>query len=209
MLSLADIFATAEIFISKTQGRIRSLSKFLKLLVSGVVNQEDLAPFMAIYFFGEATCSETKELNQHMTQNVQRKYRSAVKELGIEEYIKLLEDKIERFKSVEKQETGGIGDDEHHKCAKRYEEFLLKYQNNILFTPPEKLKLLNKTHFNIYSCEIDILRDDTYVMVAMLESLNISHTHIHTENCYHASFNDNTLAGKILQEKVVACMSSL
>ena len=178
-------------------------------MFSGVLNQEDIGRYISFYLHGDASCIETKTLNQHLTQKVQNEYRSAVNELGIQAYMKSLEDKIKNLKSAKQYGTDNVGEEKHKKCAKNYERGLLNYQNNILFTPPEKLKLLNKTHFNIYSCEVDLLRDDTYVMVAMLQSLNISHTHIHTGNCYHGSFNDNTSAGTTLRGKVVKSINSL
>ena len=162
---------------------------------------------MSFYFLGDASCIETKVFNKHMTQQVLHKFRHKVKSLGLEEfadYVKILTDTWKASRHLTAEDT-----DEHKKCANRFEKFLLDYRNNLIFTPVETLKLFERTNFNIYSCQVDLLRDESYLMDMMLNVTGVKHSHFSIGNCYHGSFSDNTKGGITLRKKVIETMNKI
>ena len=91
-------------------------------------------------------------------------------------------------------------------CQTKLENQMLDSKNNIVFAAANELKRLNNTLFNVYSCEIDLLRDDSFFMAAILGSLGVDYHHSHIENCYHGAFNDNTKGGISLMDDVIRQM---
>ena len=153
--------------------------------------------FTSLYFLGDTSCMNARMTNNHVSDTVIQKFTERVQALKLKNYPQGA--KIE----LDNNDQANSKTASNKICAERYESKFLDYRSNAIFTPEKLLQNLNKTNLVIYSCEIDIIRDCSFFMASILTSVDVSFEHIHIDNCYHGSFNDNTIGGKMIRGKVI------
>ena len=138
---------------------------------------------------------QSKVTNEHLTQKVWEKYLLKTKEFKLKNFPQPV---TSHFKSSK---------DKSSDCAARLEPMLLDPRNNIIFHEKDQLQRLNKTDFRLYSCEVDILRDDSYLMASMLDALEVKYNHVNIESCYHGSVHStNAVGGEQLRQELIRSM---
>ncbi|XP_063729745.1 arylacetamide deacetylase-like [Symsagittifera roscoffensis] len=167
---------------------------------AGILNLEDIARLFNLFLLGNGDCTETKLRSQHVSKRVWSEFKGRVETLAIWNTYPLSKMNIEKIDPT----TNAKNHDAD--CQTKLENQMLDSKNNIIFAAANELKRLNDTRFNVYSCEIDLLRDDSFFMAAILGSLGVDYHHSHIENCYHGAFNDNTKGGISLMDDVIRQM---
>ena len=149
-----------------------------------------MARYISWTLAGDVSCFDSVLKSEHVSEAVLEKIRSVVLNQGLTELPNKKSLKPNQWKSSDNE------------CSRKLEKSLLDPRANLVFMPKELLANLNKTKVFIQSCEVDVLRDDSFVFAQLLRSHNVAVEHIHLPNCYHEAINYNDNAGKTLKNAI-------
>ncbi len=151
-----------------------------KCFSPGILYGSDMAKYLSWYIVGDLSCAKAVLQNEHVSQAALSKFQQVVQTHKLQELSNKQKLEVDQWRASDNE------------CSRKMEKSFMDWRAHLMFTPREMLVGLKKTKLFIYSCEYDVLRDDSFLFAKLLGSMSIGVNHEHVESCYHGCmFDDN------------------